>query len=283
MCGLREHLMSLDHVSHSCESHNQSALQVIVPSDIKSFTWLGDRALFPGGADTTCPPGYAPSYLQGGAPGLWPDPCYSPRPPPAPALLLLFAWLGSRRSPPSSQARPPFGDTRLLPSWAILACRLLRGTGPASQTCFLLRAPATQVALLSLRQFPEEWALVPSRLNGQLNTAAAITPRGRENVEPSLSLLSRNHTLLCPRPLRGTPEGPADGSSSMSCSLLPLLLLPDLSLIASCRKPSKASILTSASRLHFLRSSCPMSSQKLRLDSPGACSNRVSFSVRCLI
>lgn len=99
MCGLREHLMSLDHVSHSCESHNQSALQVIVPSDIKSFTWLGDRALFPGGADTTCPPGYAPSYLQGGAPGLWPDPCYPPRPPPAPALLLLFAWLGSRRSP----------------------------------------------------------------------------------------------------------------------------------------------------------------------------------------
>lgn len=270
MCGLREHLMSLDHVSHTCESHNQSALQVIVPSDIKSFTWLGDRALFPGGADTTCPPGYAPSCLQGGAPGLWP--CCSCSP-----------GLGPEGPPPSSQACPPFGDTRLLPSWAILACRLLRGTGPASQTCFLLRAPAFPVALLSLRQFPEEWALVPSRLNGQLNTAAAITPRGRANVEPSLSLLSRNHTLLCPRPLRGTPEGPADGSSSMSCSLLPLLLLPDLSLIASCRKPSKASILTSASRLHFLRSSCPMGSQKLRLDSPGSCSNRVSFSVRCLI
>lgn len=95
MCGLREHLMSLDHVSHSCESHNQSALQVIVPSDIKSFTWLGDRALFPGGADTTCPPGYAPSCLQGGAPGLWLDPCYPPRPPPpssGPAAVRL-AWV----------------------------------------------------------------------------------------------------------------------------------------------------------------------------------------------
>lgn len=150
---------------------------------MKSFTWLRHRACL-----------LTPPALQLMGPvtcRVWLRPLARPMlPPPAPPLLLLFAWLGSRRFPALLSGSPTLqGHSSPASQKALLGPPGL-SPPPGHRACIadVLRVPgACLPGGSALRQLPKEQALVPSQPDGRLNTAAAITPRGRVNLEPSLS------------------------------------------------------------------------------------------------